>query len=237
MAAQAIGTSHSVTVTAESVELKPPDAPQRYVLVLRMGLRRMKEFFSTLLPDEWLAKLETEKEDAKKKLKKGQDLSEQQRKNVNNALQELLESTLTNFRSSLMKNLELRQEDTVEEKRLKMTLSQEIINWLQGINVWLSKRLSFIFDENNPTDVMMAETNKFLKELVDKIRPEGLSELFDELQAALDSDNPGDKPKEGDGNCKPKDDHENPKPKEGDEKFPISDKHSENPQCNLEDDN
>ena len=180
--------SPSGSMTKTDTELPPPP-PQKYSLVLKLGWSQMKTFFLRLNPADYMQQLKSERKALKKKLQKGKDLTQSEIEILNASSKEMLGTIFTDFQTSIVNSLEIKEDDDKKVKLAKIQLAKEIMQWLKNLETWLTKQLADIFDNELVTDDMiMQKTEVFVNQLTNAMKPETLNDLFVKLQSSVMDD-------------------------------------------------
>lgn len=127
------------------------DIPRRPQMVLRLTLKEKsywEKFVDTVrsLPTarEFLASLQSEKNKILAKVKKGKSISQDEIDFLNKAMTEEIDGVFDNFKQQTKEVLRIEPEDDPQTIVFKVTLTQNLLKWLDALFEWMMKKIGDI---------------------------------------------------------------------------------------------
>lgn len=129
------------------------DIPPRPQMVLRLTLKEKsywEKFVDTVrsLPSarEFLESLQSEKNRIIGKARKGKSISQDEIDFLNKAMTEEINGVFDNFKEQTKEILGIKPEDDPQTIVFKVTLTQNLLKWLDALFEWMTKKINELLD-------------------------------------------------------------------------------------------
>ena len=171
-----MATSRSVTV-AETIN-ETPTPPKTYRIILKMSWKKFKDYFLSKEVVDTQKKIREERKLILRKIDKGEQISEEERKTLNSSFKQTLLTLFENLQAFLLNYLQLEESDNPQLQSFKLLAANDVTLWLKNLDIHISKTLEDILNPNLPGKEMISKAKKALNDLKQELKPENFSDVL-----------------------------------------------------------
>ena len=141
----------SDSATTTEIDFSDAPNPPTYRLTLRMPRHRslwerIKAAAKSLSPEHLLQLISNERDKIKRKLEKGEELTDEDIELLNKSAEEQLDAAFKVFKEQYLETVKIEKEDSSETKKLKMEVQEGLIAWLRDLLAWVIRKIKEIFE-------------------------------------------------------------------------------------------